>query len=175
MKGEEEKRERLRGIWSALGKYKYVLIVILAGVILLALPRGNEGASSRKDAAGSAAEESFDLDGLERSMEQALSRIEGAGDVTVVLTLRGGTRRVLAEDSQISETQTSRETVVVSKGSSVEEGLLLQEIYPQFRGALVVCSGGNDASVRLKVLEAVSALTGLGSDCISICAGNGVF
>ena len=44
----------------------------------------------------------------------------------------------------------------------------LHETYPQFRGALVVCQGGGDPAVRLAVIEAVSALTGLGSDKISV-------
>ena len=43
-----------------------------------------------------------------------------------------------------------------------------QEIYPQYRGALVVCDGGNSDRVRLAVVEAVSALTGLGADKISV-------
>ena len=40
-------------------------------------------------------------------------------------------------------------------------------------GAVVVCEGGGDASVRLKLMEAVSALTGLGTDKIAICKGKG--
>ena len=47
----------------------------------------------------------------------------------------------------------------------------LQTVAPQFRGALVVCAGGDDPGVRLQVIRAVSALTGLGSDCITVCQG----
>ena len=49
----------------------------------------------------------------------------------------------------------------------------LQTVAPQFRGALVVCPGGGDAQIRLKLIEAVSALTGLGADRISVCQGGG--
>jgi len=38
--------------------------------------------------------------------------------------------------------------------------------------ALVVCPGGGDPRIQLRLLEAVSALTGLGTDRISICQGN---
>ena len=48
----------------------------------------------------------------------------------------------------------------------------LYTLTPQFQGALVVCPGGGDPAVQLRLLEAVSALTGLGSDRISICEGN---
>ena len=93
----------------------------------------------------------------------------------MVLTVKASTRQVLAQD--ITSTQKEgavdegRTTVVVSKGSGREEAVPLQQIYPQFQGALVVCPGGSDPEVRLKLVEAVSALTGLGRDKISICKG----
>ena len=46
------------------------------------------------------------------------------------------------------------------------------QYYPSFRGALVVCPGGDDPQVQLAITQAVSALTGLGSDRITICAGD---
>ena len=39
---------------------------------------------------------------------------------------------------------------------------------PTYRGALVVCQGGDRADVRLAVIEAVSVLTGLSSDRITV-------
>ena len=170
MKEEETKTNRWPKLWKQIGKYKFVLIVIVAGAILLLLPKsGAEKPSAR--AAVLEATGSFDLEALEQGMEETLSKIEGAGDVSVVLTLKGGSRKILAEDTRRSEEEQTSETVVVSKGGSNQDALLLQEIYPQFRGALVVCTGGDDAGVQLKILEAVSALTGLSSDCISICRG----
>jgi len=37
-----------------------------------------------------------------------------------------------------------------------------------YRGAVVVCQGGDNASVRLAVVEAVSNATGLTSDRITV-------
>ena len=39
---------------------------------------------------------------------------------------------------------------------------------PVYRGALVVCQGGNQPAVRLAVTEAVAALTGLTADRITV-------
>ena len=61
--------------------------------------------------------------------------------------------------------------VTVGKGSGQQEAVPIQTVAPEFRGALVVCPGGGNAATRLKLIEAVSALTGLGSDRISVCAG----
>ena len=62
---------------------------------------------------------------------------------------------------------------MVSGGSGEDQVVVTRETYPQFRGALVVCQGADDPQVKLSVIEAVSALTGLGSDKISVIRGAG--
>ena len=84
-----------------------------------------------------------------------------------------GSRRVLAQDrEQDRDGGGSVSTVTVGRGSGTQEVVPLQTLAPEFRGALVVCPGGGDARVRLMLTQAVSALTGLGTDRISICEGN---
>ena len=112
---------------------------------------------------------------LEDRLEQALSQISGAGEVEVVLTLKSGPQQVLAQDVDTTVddrgTQSVLSSVVVSHGGGEEEAVVIQQLSPQYQGALVVCSGGDDPQVRLRLVEAVSALTGLGADQISVCKG----
>jgi len=161
---------------AALDKYKYMLLVILIGMLLLLLPVFSPGDSGQT--AGQTedqAHNSFDLEAMEQKLEEALSQINGAGKVTVVLTVKTGARQVLAENAENSmkdgDTEQSNSTVIVSKGSGYQDVVSVQEVYPQYQGALVVCAGGGDPAVKLKLVEAVSALTGLSSNKISICKG----
>ena len=161
----------LRG---ALWKYRYVLLVVLVGAVLLLLPTGG-GASAQPDGTAAGAALDYDPSKLEARLEAVLSRVEGAGEVEVVLTVRSGPRQVLAED-RTQEREGDREsgestTVLLSRGSAGEETVAVEQRSPQFRGALVVCSGGDDPAVRLTLTQAVSAVTGLGADRISICKG----
>lgn len=151
------------------GKYKYVFLVILAGVILLLLPSGTAKTANPPPVQTGADAESFSVEAMERKLEDALSQVDGAGKVTVVLTVRGGTRQIVAQDGKSTGQENTTSTVVISKGSGVEDAVVLQQLYPQYQGALVVCPGGGDPAVRLKLVDAVSALTGLGSDKISVC------
>lgn len=152
-------------------KYKYVLLVIAAGIMLLLLPLGGEEnpASGGTESQNENSEETFQVEEMERRLEEALSRVDGAGEVTVVLTVKSGARQILAQDSSRSGEESSTSTVVVSTGSGTEDAVVLQQVYPQYQGALVVCPGGGDPAVCLKLVDAVSALTGLGADKISIC------
>ena len=168
----------MKGKWSvqwwkgALRRYQYVLLVMAVGTVLLLLPTGGRDSPQGETSPERAEGTSFDLEAFERKLAQTLSQVEGAGEVRVVLTLDGGSRQVLARNQDRDGDGGSANTVVtVGKGSGQQAVVPLQTVAPQFRGALVVCPGGGSAQVRLKLIEAVSALTGLGSDRISVCAG----
>ena len=87
----------------------------------------------------------------------------------MVLTLESGTRRVLAYD----QNGEGLETVVISAGTGQQETVTVQELAPRLQGALIICPGGGDPKVRLNILQAVEALTGLRANQISICQGTG--
>lgn len=160
-------------------RYKFVLLVIAVGLVLLLWPSGEKPSETPPEATLPSITEDFSVSALEEKLSQTLSKVQGAGDVTVMLTVRGGARKILAEDVSTAvasdgERQSQRANLVVSSGAGAgEEPVLVQQLYPEFQGALVVCSGAGDASTRLKLMEAVSALTGLGADKISICKGKG--
>ena len=160
-------------VWRALDKYKYVLIVIIAGIVLLLWPTGERKQNAGTDGSAAALEK-FDLEALEKKLSRTLSMVEGAGEVTVTLTVQRGMEQVLASDrtTSVSERGSSveDETVLVNTGSGQETVLLTQK-YPTFQGALIVCEGGDNAQVRLLLTQAVSALTGLGADRITVCKG----
>ena len=166
-----------RGLRALFDRYKFVLLVILAGGILLLLPSlgGGTGEEGGGETVETVRTDGFGTEELERKMEEALSRIEGVGEVRVLLTLQSGPRRIVAQDTESTaregETDASVSTVVISGGSGGEETVTLQQLSPQYQGALVVCSGGGDPAIRLSLVEAVSALTGLGADKISVCKG----
>ena len=155
-----------------LGAYRYCIFVILAGVFLLLLPSGDMTTESNLQT-GEDTQELYDLQAFEKKMEQALSQIKGVGNVRVILSLDSGSRRILAQDQERDgEGGGASSTVTLGRGSGEQSVVPLQTMAPDFRGALVVCEGGNNASVRLELAQAVSSLTGLGVDCISICEGN---
>lgn len=166
----EEGKRKLTGPLAALGKYKYVLLVAALGALLLLWPMEKKPADSVPAAVSSTA--GADLEETEKAMEEILSKISGVGRVDVMLTLHSGGERVLAQDSSLrysgpvqSPDSYERSSQPVTDGNGV---VVTQERYPQYRGALVVCEGGGNDTVRLQVIAAVSALTGLGSDRIAV-------
>lgn len=150
------------------GRFKYIVPVILVGVLLLLLPVGEK--TPAQPTFGQR-EPWFDLEKTERKLADTLSRIRGAGEVTVMLTLKDSGRQMLAQDVQKETESQQTTTVVLAQGSGVEGTVTVQDICPRYQGALVVCSGGADPQVKLELLGAVRALTGLSAEKISICKG----
>lgn len=149
-------------------RYQAVLLVLAVGLALLLWPQRDEAETAQASETREAGQ-TVQVEELEARLADALAQIQGVGDCTVVLTLASGERQVLATD-QKGENQ---ETVVVSAGSGQEQPVTVQQIGPEYQGALVVCSGGGNAQVKLQVLQAVEALTGLSANQISICEGTG--
>ena len=162
------------GFFKVLTRYKYVILVAVIGVFLLAWP-----VSEKTEAAAAIPQISEIGDSLreqEKEMEEILSKVNGVGRVDVMLTLQSGSELVLASNTTLrysgnphnpDDYDRSNETVTVS-GSGGNDVVVTQKKSPQYRGALIVCDGGENDAVRLRVIEAVAALTGLGADRIAV-------
>lgn len=157
-----------------LRQYKFVVILIVAGAVLLLLPQRTEGEPTSDDAF-TKEEENFSVEHLESKLSDILSQIEGAGKVSVMLTVQSGAERIYASDRNMSERGEERELqeeLVTISTENGENALLIGQTYPVFRGALLVCEGGDDPLVRLRLTEALTALTGLNSNRITVCKGS---
>lgn len=150
-----------------LKKYRYVLILVLCGMFFLLLPDSETEKTPEQSNPVQAAQED-----LQESLETILAQISGAGKVKVLLTLEKGEQTIYQTDEDLSSgtdsENTRRDTVLISDGNREENGLVRQTIPPVYRGAIIVCQGGNNATVRLSIVEAVMSVTGLRSDCITV-------
>lgn len=149
-------------------KYRAACVIFLVGLALALLPVKK----TASDAAQPAAQQTFDLESAQTQMESILSQIDGAGRVELLLTLRTGEQTVYQTDTRAvtnqSGTTQESETVLQQTGSAQRSPVVQQIVFPEYQGALVLCEGADRAGVRLAVIEAVSSLTGLGSNKIAV-------
>ena len=150
---------------ALLGKYKYPILVALVGLGLMLSPSEQEPTEPAEPPR--AVERS-----LEEKLEALLGRIEGAGQVSVLLTEKEGSQTLYQTDSQTdaddSGSRRTDDTVLIEDENRTESGLVRQTLGPVYRGAVILCQGADDPSVKLAVVEAVRCVTGLGADQISV-------
>ncbi|MCR4771821.1 MAG: stage III sporulation protein AG [Oscillospiraceae bacterium] len=163
----------LRGLKELLKNSKLLAAILAGAVLLLVLPRGKSAGAERKDETDTLPQ--FSLSEEEKRIEDALERMEGVGEVKVLLTLESTAEREYARDVDENSTVSGSGDNRTDRTSKVTNlsgrALNVRSSYPRYRGALVVVSGGG-AALRLELTNAVSALTGLSTDKISVVKGN---
>lgn len=151
-----------------LKKYRYVLLVVLAGILLMALPKEDRSSTPQPTAETEAGTTLT----LEESLAQILSGMEGAGQVQVLLTQARGEEVLYQTDNRESRTEQNRDiqqdTVLIRDDDRKETGLVRQRNPPAYLGAIILCQGADKAGVRLAIVEAVMGVTGLSSDKITV-------
>ncbi|MCM1387521.1 MAG: hypothetical protein NC231_09345 [Bacillus sp. (in: Bacteria)] len=185
-----------------------LLIMILAGILLcvIALPvKKDDSSSSRsqsniKDSVSDTMEKSqktqeahneYDLsytDYWEQKLQQALCRIEGAGSVEVLITLKESEEKVLEKDvpEEISETletdaeggsrtiteRRQEETTVYTVNEAGQNVPYVSKvIQPVVEGVVVIAQGGDSEIVKQNIIETIQVLFGLDANKIRVVKG----
>ena len=148
-------------------RYKYALLILGLGLVLMWFPWERQV----QPEASEPAEIQKQTDPEDR-LEEILSQVQGAGKVRVLLTESAGEQTLYQTDedeSQSSDTHSHRsDTVVVTGSDRAQTGLVRQVNPPEYLGAIIVCQGADRPAVCLAIVEAVSAVTGISSDRISV-------
>lgn len=115
---------------------------------------------------------------LERKLESVLSQINGAGNVSVMISVEGSPEIVYAVDSDTkvsnnnngsTTTNSSSPIIVQTNGNS--SPLILTENLPIVKGVIIVSSGANNIGIKLDILSAVSKLLDISTEKISVLKG----
>lgn len=165
-----------------------LVILLLAGVLLvvIALPADKKSTDkeivSSEEQSVSASEETDAYTAyMERHLANVLSKVEGVGDVRVMITLKTSAEKVVEKDRETNgesveeedsqggsrttvNNSSSEETVYAGENSGMAEDgtgqnpYVVKEISPEVEGVVVIAEGGNDPFVIQDISEAVQAL-----------------
>ncbi|CUH97439.1 putative membrane protein [Propionispora sp. 2/2-37] len=113
-----------------------------------------------------------------------LSRIQGAGEVAVTITLENGStqehaKNITKESRTISEKDTAggirtttetkeSEQVLLTKDNGTDKPVVVREIKPVVKGVLVVAEGAYDSAVKANLMKAVEAGLGIPAHKITV-------
>ena len=115
---------------------------------------------------------------IERKLEALISQIDGAGKVSVMVSLDGSPELIYVYDEESKTSSNSSGTTTTSSSSPIiinkdngDSALILKEKLPAVKGVIVVSSGANNISIKLDILRAVSTLLDITTDKISVLKG----
>ena len=154
-------------ILETLKRYRIVILIFLVGIVLVLFPTQTKQVTDSTCQTVPLQEPS-----TEQKLCEILGKIHGVGDVSVMLTAISGEEIIYQTDSKTQkrgeDSDISISTVIVKTTDKNETGLVQQVNPPRYLGAIVVCHGADDPKVQLAITDAVSKVTGLGTNHISV-------
>ena len=158
--------ELISKMTNFLLKYRYVAIILVIGLVLMLIPFGSK--TEVQTIPKISSEEEPDVTA---ELTKILCQIKGAGKVSVMLSVKTGKTTVYQNDEDITGGESGsirQDTVIITDENRVQSGLVQHIVAPEYRGAIIVCEGADKPEVRLHIIEAVSSITGLGTDKITV-------
>ena len=156
------------------------LILVLAGILILiiALPTDTKEKKQAEKSKENISKENNTMeaskDEIERKLEDILEKIDGAGEVKVMITYQDSGTQVVEKDKNTSENsleesdstggvrstkeQQLQESTVYEDADAGNTPFVSKELLPKVEGILIVASGGDNQKVKQNISEAVLAL-----------------
>lgn len=103
-------------------------------------------------------------DALQQELQELLSKISGAEDASVMITLEKDAEQVYATEEKKS-TKTDGDTmdddaetnyILVKDSDGSQKALKITEVLPVVQGVVVICKGGDDPQLQQKITDAVT-------------------
>lgn len=130
--------------------------------------------------------ETFELQ-IKKELENILSKMDGVGKVSVMVTLENSSEMVYSEnytenkrenreeDSQGGKRNTVEYNktgqLVIIRRAGNEEPVVIKEIMPKIRGVMVVSENGDNPKVKLEITKAIQSVLDVPAYKISVVKG----
>lgn len=183
------------------GKERWLMLLAVGLIVLiLALPSGereetretgsgalksNVSDSAEEETAAAASKSALTYEQqLEKRLEEILSRVDGVGNVEVMIVLKSSEEKVWRVDRDTSysitqetdqsggsrkvENQEVSEDTILSGQTGQEGPLLEKELKPEIGGVVVSAEGGGSPQVQAEISAAVEALFDVPSHKIKV-------
>ncbi len=125
---------------------------------------------------------------MEKQLAVILSKIQNAGKVSVMITLKGSSEIIPAKDEAVSdkvtnekdteggtrtinELNTNDKVVFQNIQGGLSKPLIVKEINPEIKGVIVVAEGARDPRVKLRLSQAVQTVLDIPAYRITVYEG----
>lgn len=173
--GEEGKKKNIENL------VVFLIILIITIIIINTILKDDENIINKEDENTKLAQTTKNNDNEEnnisKDLESILSKINGAGEVKVLLTYSETSQLVPVYNENINESTTEEtdtsggKRIINSKDNQKEviyeeqtdgKKIVTQKIIsPKIEGAIITAKGAGDVSVKNNIIQAVEAATGL--------------
>lgn len=163
--------------------FKLVLLIIVGLVtIIIFFGFGSNKTSSTSSSVVSTSSYISTMDYceiIENKLIEVLSKVDGAGNISVMVTVDGSPELVYANEqdktsssnSSGSTTSSTYSSPIIIDANGSSSALVMTEVLPAVKGVIVVSSGAGNVATKLNLLNAVSTLLDISTEQVTILKG----
>lgn len=161
-------------------KHIEIYVAVIFVLVLIAIYfTGNTFTSSTNTNTNTSTSTFEYADYMENKLSKLLSGVDGAGKVSVMLSLEGTSEIVYATSteektntSSITNGSTSNTIITTEPIFASGQPIVVKEYLPKITGVIIVAQGAGDIKVKLELLQAIQTLLDVAPSKIEILVGN---
>ena len=164
--------EMINKYFGQIMNTKALLVILLIGVVLLIVPKGTDKSSAKKETYETKKENAHSLYAkeLEERLEEILSTVNGAKNVSVMVTLENEGEYYYAQNEKMenesrakdgdeTKSQTTDDSYVLKNDTGGgQSAVLLKNDLPKVSGVLITAKGADNAQVKNDLVSALRAV-----------------
>lgn len=160
-----------------------LFVVMILGMLLLLLSSSFFGKNPNEEESTAVLEKTQEKEeiavstqrSLERRLESILSKVQGAGEIRVMITMTHSTELIVAEETKSEQSTTTEngqqgdqrvienrkqenKVILLENKDGSNTPLVLKEMEPKVEGIVIVAQGGDDILVKESLSRAAQAL-----------------
>lgn len=160
-----------------------LFVVMILGMLLLLLSSSFFGKNPNEEESTAILEKTQEKEemavstqrSLERRLESILSKVQGAGEIRVMVTMTHSTELIVAEETKSEQSTTTEngqqgdqrvienrkqenKVILLENKDGSNTPLVLKEMEPKVEGIVIVAQGGDDILVKESLSRAAQAL-----------------
>ena len=159
-------------------KHIEIILAVILGAVVLLIYLSTFNSNSKKTTSLSATSTTEYASMLETKLEKIIAKIDGVGNVSVMITLSSGPEYVYATDEEIQTNKNESNGTITSTTISTSnpviisnEMVVIKEIMPSVGGVVVVAGGAGNTKVKLEIIKTVQALVNVPQANIEVLIG----
>lgn len=146
----------------------YVIIICVILIILLSYKNTESNVNNEMTTTVSIDSQAE----TQKTLEDIIKKIDGAGNVSVMITYNSSGEYVYAENSKSENNgdkqSVNSEIVLHESPDGNDEGLIVSIKNPEISGVAVICDGGNNIRIKSEITELITRLFGIGADRVYV-------
>ena len=166
-----DNKEKLINSFKSMFKNKYNIIILAAfiGVLLIVFSdskKENNDKITSEDTSLSDTE--LFVNSLEEKLNRIICSITGEDEVEIMITTVNSYEKVYAKETEENGDKKGEEYVIIKNSSQSQSAVMLKEIEPEIKGAVVVTDKADNGIIKEQIINAVKTVLGISSNKVSV-------